>query len=175
MAAACTCSAACTIHESGPASVAEVPRTAPIVDYRSLTAAVEQGDVVRAVIHYGRCTLEADGKKSPGPDAVGGMDLATFESFAPMLFHNPNGFLAASEARLISHARYGYVYDYVKLRVYDDSRVEIVAQYLDPKTFDVKMDELFTCHLGVAGGVELTTRSVPSSPRAPRTQCTTTG
>jgi hypothetical protein len=132
--------------------------SAAIVDYPGLTTALERGGLVRAVIHYGRCTMKADGKESPGPDAVGGMDLGTYESFAPMLFHNPNGFVAASETRLIAHARYGYVYDYVKLRIYDDSRVEVVAQYLDPKTFEVKMDELFACRLGAAGGVDLSLR-----------------
>jgi hypothetical protein len=118
-------------------------------------ATVEAGRVVRVVIHYRRCLLRADGKEAPGPDAVGGMDLGTFEAFAPMVFRNPTAFLAASEAKLISHARYGVVYNYVKLRVHDDGRAEIVAQYLDPRTFEVKMDELFACHLGTEGGVEL--------------------
>lgn len=135
--------------------VSTLPERIPIADYAALTRTVERGDVVRAVIHFARCRLKADGKESAGPNAVGGMELGTFESFAPMLFNNPHGFLAASEARLISHARYGYVLDYVKVRIYDDDRVDVVAQYLDPKTFEVKMDELFACRLGAQGGVEL--------------------
>jgi len=146
-----TTACASTVAEKPPST----PERIAIADYAALTRAVESGDLVRAVIHFARCRLKADGNESPGPNAVGGMDLGTFESFAPMLFNNPHGFLAASEARLISHARYGYVLDYVKLRIYDDDRVDVVAQYLDPKTFELKMDELFECRLGAQGGVEL--------------------
>jgi hypothetical protein len=44
---------------------------------------------------------------------------------------------------LISHPRYGYVLNYVKLRIADDDTVEIIARYLKPGTYEVVMDETF--------------------------------
>jgi hypothetical protein len=75
---------------------------------------------------------------------VGGMDLATFEFFAAGAVGNKEGYLVASHTQLIRHPRYGYVLNYVKLSVYESGTVKIVAQYLLPTTYEVKMDETFT-------------------------------
>jgi hypothetical protein len=72
------------------------------------------------------------------------MDLATFEYFAAGAVGNKEGYCVASHAQLIRHPRHGYVLNYVKLSVYDSGTVKIVAQYLSPTTYEVKMDETFT-------------------------------
>ena len=54
------------------------------------------------------------------------------------------GYIATSSAHLIRHPRHGYVLNYVKVSVYDDGKVKIVAQYVTPSTYEVKMDETFT-------------------------------
>jgi hypothetical protein len=72
------------------------------------------------------------------------MDLATYEYFAAGAVGNTEGYVAASHTQLIRHPRYGYVLNYVKVSVYDGGTVKIVAQYLSPATYEVRMDETFT-------------------------------
>jgi hypothetical protein len=44
---------------------------------------------------------------------------------------------------LINHPSRGFVLNYVKLNIYDDGDVKIVAKYLTPGALEVKMDESF--------------------------------
>ena len=60
-----------------------------------------------------------------------------------MSIRNELAFVSSSENVLISHSYYGYVYNYVKLRIYENEKVEIIARYLDPLTLEVRMDETF--------------------------------
>jgi hypothetical protein len=118
-------------------------RSISLKSYDELFGALKEGKSVRVVIHFGKCQLIIDGKEEKAPDAIGGMDLKTFECFAGASVKNKKSFITSSETQLISHPRFGYVYNYVKLRIYEDDTVEIIARYLDPKNLDVKMDETF--------------------------------
>ena len=101
------------------------------------------GYTVKAVIHYGDCSLIIDGEEEEAPDAIGGMELNTFEHFAIGTVKNEKAFVTASETVLIWHPFYGYVLNYAKIRIYDDNSVEVIARYLDPNRYEVKMDETF--------------------------------
>ena len=117
----------------------------PLKTAAEILAALSSGRQVRAVLHYKDMALvDEKGEPQKSPDAVGGMDLATFEYFAAGAVGNKEGYFVASHTQLIRHPRYGYVLNYVKLSVYDSGAVKIVAQYLSPTTYDVKMDETFT-------------------------------
>jgi hypothetical protein len=113
-------------------------------NFAELRIALEEGRNVRAVFHYKRMELFVDGKKtSDVPDAVGGMDVGAFEYFAAGAVGNPEGFLSFSHLQVIKHPKYGTVQNYVKVSVFESGRVRILAQYLAPGTFEVKMDEYF--------------------------------
>jgi len=114
-----------------------------LTSFENLLNALKSGNSVRAVIEYGKCKLVINEKEEKSPEAIGGMDIKTFEYFARGSIKNNKAFISSSETILISHPKYGYVYNYIKIRVYEDNAVEITARYLDPKTFDVKMDETF--------------------------------
>lgn len=120
-----------------------ISETIQLNSFDALLAALQKGETVRAVMHYGKCKLTVDGKTEDGPNAVGGMPLLPFEYFAPMTIGNKRGFISCSETVLISKPS-GYVYNYVKMRIFDDNTVEINARYLTPGTFEVKMDETFS-------------------------------
>ena len=110
-----------------------------------ILAALKAGSGVHAVFHYKDMKLtDSEGKESSAPDATGGMALDTWEYFAAGSIGNPVGYIATSSAHLIRHPRHGYVLNYVKVSVYDNGQVKIVAQYLEPVTYEVKMDETFT-------------------------------
>lgn len=111
---------------------------------RDILSALKSGNQVRVVFHYKDCKLVIDGEAvEEVPDAIGGMAMNTFEYFAPHSIGNERGFIASSQNVLINHPSYGFVFNYVKLNVYDDGDVKIVAKYLTPGDLAVKMDESF--------------------------------
>ena len=110
-----------------------------------ILSALKAGGLVRVVLHYKDMSLvDEKGQPQAAPDAVGGMDFGTYEYFAPGAAGNKEGYVVASHTQLIRRPRYGYVLNYVKVSVYDGGTVKIVAQYLSPTTYEVRMDEAFT-------------------------------
>ncbi len=114
---------------------------------------------VKVVVHYAECRLVMDDEEvTRVPDAVGSLFLDTWEYFAKGAIRNEKAYLAASTSVLIHHSRYGYVLNYAKFRIEEDGNVEIVAQYLDPKSYEAVMDETFFCRIDDGkshGGVNL--------------------
>lgn len=123
--------------------------TRPAGSADEIMNALKQGKTVRAVFHYAKCKLISDNEEvQKVPDAVGGMNIDTWEYFAPNSIRNPKGFLATSHSVLINHPSYGIVLNYAKLRIGDDGEIRIVAQYLDPKSFEIRMNESFYTRIG---------------------------
>lgn len=116
-----------------------------IKNFDELMNALKAGKQVSMVVYYGKCKLISDNEeKSKSPDAVGGMALETWEYFAPKSIKNENAFVTFSETKLIQDPHGdGFVYNYVKVKVSDDQKVKITARYLNPKTFEIQMDENF--------------------------------
>lgn len=111
--------------------------------------AFKAGHAVRAVFEYKEMQLISDNEiVERVPDAIGGMTLDTFEYFAPKSIGNPEGYLSSSKAVLINHPSYGVVYNYAKVRIYESGKVQIVAQYLDPKSYEIRMNESFYAEIG---------------------------
>lgn len=122
---------------------ATFPQTTQLTSFKLLFESLKFGEDVTAVIHYAKCKLVVDGEETDSPDAIGGMKLMPYEYFAKMSVRNEKAYVTASETRLIGHRSYGYVLNYVKIRIFEDDKVEIIARYLDPNTYEVKMDETF--------------------------------
>jgi hypothetical protein len=120
-----------------------------VLNFEQLMAGLKAGKSVKAVIYYGKCKLFSDGKEqSESPDAIGGMRLDTYEYFDSTVFKGKvPSFVTSSQTVLINHPRYGYVYNYVKIKIRIDNSVEITARYLKPRMFSSKykvvMDETF--------------------------------
>jgi propanediol utilization protein len=111
-------------------------------NFEELMDALKQGERVRVIIHYGQCQLINNNEiKESSPDAIGGMNIDTFEYFAPMSIGNPTAFVAFSHASLINLR--GFVYNYAKFRVNADNTVKMTAQYAEPNTFELDMNENF--------------------------------
>jgi hypothetical protein len=113
--------------------------------FDSLSNALKEGSGVRVILHYKAMKLfdESGNPVEDVPDAVGGMDLDTFEYFSAGAVGNSEGYFASSHTHLINHPRQGFVLNYVKLRVYESGLVKIRAQYISPTDYSVKMDETF--------------------------------
>ena len=117
--------------------------------FDELMNAFKAGKSVKAVVYYGKCKLISDGvEQTESPDAIGGMKFDTYEYFDSSVFKGKiPSFVTSSQTVLINHKRYGYVYNYVKIKVKIDNAVEITARYLRPRKlsakFKVVMDETF--------------------------------
>ncbi|HAP01361.1 MAG TPA: hypothetical protein DCQ93_05485 [Bacteroidetes bacterium] len=118
-------------------------------NFDQLMNALKAGKDVRAVIHYGKCELYSEGvKEDKSPDAIGGMKFDTYEYFDSSVFKGKiPSFVTTSQTVLINHPKYGYVFNYVKIKIRIDGSVEISARYLKQKKFSsrykVVMDETF--------------------------------
>jgi hypothetical protein len=112
-----------------------------------IMAALEGGYQVRATLFYGDCTING----SAVIDATGGMSVDTYEWFAAGSIGNTQDYVAFSHSSLVLISGFHY-YDYVKVRVYADGAVQVIAEYLEPTTFSVDMYEEFDCDLDMGDG-----------------------
>jgi hypothetical protein len=115
-------------------------------NFDELMESLKSGKEVKAVFHYGQCQLISDNEISKDSiDAIGGMPISTWEYFAPMAVYNKQAFLVASESKLIRNplADEGFVYNYVKVKIYADNSVKITAKYVDAQTMEEVMTENF--------------------------------
>ncbi len=106
-----------------------------------------QGENVSVIIEYGKAILISDSGITKSIDAIGGMSLLPFEFFPKGSIRNEKAFISSSTTTLISHYRYGTVYNYVKIRLYEDDTVEIIVNYFDSVTFAIKMKEMFRAQI----------------------------
>jgi hypothetical protein len=116
-----------------------------ISDFENLMLSLNSGDKVRVIIHYGLCKWAPDQKDhSPVPDAITGMDIDTYEYFAPGVTNNKTAFVVFGNSKLIKNPMgKGFVYNYGKVKINADNTVLVNAKYIHPKSFKVLMDESF--------------------------------
>lgn len=116
-----------------------------LTSFDELMNALKSGKQVTAVMHYVKFKLISDNQEQDKvPDAIGGMDLDTWEYFAPNSVKNKEAFVVFSESKLIQNPKGdGYVYNYVKMRIDSLNKVKVSARYLDSKNYEVNMDENF--------------------------------
>lgn len=111
--------------------------------FGELFDALVKGENVRVIVHYGRTRLISDNEEFDAPDVIGGMDISAFEYFSKMSIRNPKAMLVTSETVLIGHPRYEHVYNYARIRFYDDGEVQITAKYLTTGEYKAVMDQKF--------------------------------
>lgn len=123
------------------------PQQKKLNSFEELFSSLKNGYQVRVIVEYIKCQLFIDSVEVNSVNAIGGMTIKTFEYFAKGSIRNQKAYIVFSENVLISHKRYGYVYNYVRFRIFEDNQVEITARYLNPDNFEVKMDETFYCRI----------------------------
>jgi hypothetical protein len=124
-------------------SVCTYSETVQLKNFTEVLDALTRGEKVTAVLHYADCKLTADGKEAKSPDAIGGMPMLPYEYFAAGVI-TKKAFISSSQTVMIYLAGFnGFVYNYVKVRVYDDNTVNITAKYVTIDKMETKMDETF--------------------------------
>lgn len=116
-----------------------------LTSFNDMMDALKTGKNVAAVMQYAKFKMISDNEEQDKvPDAIGGMDLSTWEYFAPNAVKNKDAFVVFSENKLIKNPKgEGFVYNYVKVKITSDNKVKVTAQYVEAPSMEVKMDENF--------------------------------
>ena len=122
-----------------------------LYDLDELMTALRAGKDVRVGIYYGHCTIGG----SAVMDAQGGLTVETFEWFGAGSIGNDEAYVAFSKSSLVLMYDEHYL-DYVKVRVYEGGSVDVIAEYLNPVTYEVDMYEEFECELDQGDGGQVT-------------------
>ncbi len=144
-----------------------------ITSFKALTSALEQGRAVRAVVHYKVCDL-LPGNTPFGVDVTGAMTVRHFD-LIPRGTGMPKAYVEFSEDSLVwlwNSGKWRYVKDHVRVRIYDDLKVLVQADYYDPSTFSNRMHEQLVCKVDPGNGSGSFGVSLFKLPGAPRTLAT---
>jgi hypothetical protein len=118
-------------------------QTNAINNFDEILSKLIEGKKIHVIIHYVKCKLVIDDKEEKSPDVIGGMELMPFEYFTKNSINNNKAYIASSNTIFVFHSRYGYIFNYIKIRIYEDNSVYLNARYIDAKTYETKMDEYF--------------------------------
>jgi hypothetical protein len=114
-----------------------------LTNFVHILDALKTGYKVTAVTDYKKCRLVSDGKEQNSPERIGGIEILPFDYYAAGTI-TKKAFISTSETVMIYLAGFnGYLYNYVKLRVYDDNTVEITVRYLTIDKLEVQSDEMY--------------------------------
>lgn len=130
-----------------------------IGSFTDLMGALKSGHEVRVVIHYAQCRQEAgDADTTPVPDVSASLKIDTWEFFSRNAIGNPMAFVVFSEYKLISHPKKEqYLYNYGKIKVFENNTATVDARYIHPRTFRTMMKQQYQCTIrdgSTAGGIE---------------------
>jgi hypothetical protein len=107
-----------------------------LTNYPDLLSAVSQGDTVRAVIYMNKCSIKTN---STDPnDVIAGMNFTIFNKYQISVGGKQKNMIATSTNMLIEHSVLGTIYNYVRVRVFDDNTAEVYSEYLDPISYTQK-------------------------------------
>ncbi len=120
-------------------------QTTRISNFDELMQSLNSAEQVRVVIQYGLCQwAPTENKQTATPKAVTGMEIDTWEYFPIGAVHNKNAFVVFSNSKLIQNPNgKGFVFNYGKVRINDDNKVQVTAKYIHPKNHKELMSEVF--------------------------------
>src|SRR5579872_2572575 len=104
-----------------------------ITNYPDLLNSLSQGHSVRAIMYVNKCSIASATNASN--DVIAGMNFTVFNKYAVTVGTQLKNAIAISDNKLVEHSKFGPVYNYVRLRVFEDNSVEIFSEYLDPTTY----------------------------------------
>ena len=116
-----------------------------ISNYSDLLAALAKGNSVRALMTLNKCVSSSHSINSN--DTLGGMNFTNFNKYQISIDGQQKNIIATSINMLIEHSKLGTIYNYVRLRIFEDNSAEVFSEYLDPKTYVQLGSASFNCHL----------------------------
>lgn len=119
--------------------------TQTLASYSDLLNALSQGNSVRAIMYVNKCSIVSSTANSK--DIIAGMPFTEFNKYAVTIGTQQKNTIATSTNKLIEHSQFGPVYNYVRLRIFEDNSAEIFSEYLDPTTYKQRGSMTANCTL----------------------------
>jgi hypothetical protein len=120
--------------------------THPLLNtYAQLHDALLQGSEVRAVISFDKCK-PADGSSNK-ITAFGGLRFDNFVIYSAMVHDTPTQVIASSTNMLVKHHKYGPVYNYVRLRIFENNFAELYSAFINASNYNELQSSSYICEL----------------------------
>lgn len=115
-----------------------------ITNYADLLSSISQGDSVRAVMFLNKCSV-SNKTTTNSVDVIAAMNFNIFNKYQVTIGSQQKNTIATSITTLVEHNKYGTVYNYVRLRIFEDNSAEVFSEYLDPTTYKQLGSLTFNC------------------------------
>lgn len=132
-----------------------------IPNYDQLVTALQQGEIIRAMIYLDQCQLKTGSKKTL-VDMAGAftrIDFAQFNHYKVLTDEGKERFTAAaSYSTMVEHKDYGLILGYARIRIFEDNTGEFHVAHYDAKTLMLKDQMNFICKVAASkteGGIVL--------------------
>ena len=81
-------------------------------------------------MHIDKCSFG-----SSGSDPIAGMNFTNFNKYPVKVDNEYKNVVATSIVQLVEYSDVGPVYNYVRLRIFENNTAELFSEYLDPTTY----------------------------------------
>ncbi|CAF1004043.1 unnamed protein product [Brachionus calyciflorus] len=108
-----------------------------LLKYEEVKQALNNGHKLRIVMDYKDMNFYFNDTLTPSPDEKSGFDLNDYQYFARNAIGNPKEFIITSFTIMVVHPRYGPIFDYGKIRMYEDEKFELIVYFLNAADYKV--------------------------------------
>ena len=104
----------------------------PLSSYKEIRQALENGDRLRLIMNYENSDMFLNGNPIVSPEEGSGFDIFNYQLVARSTLNNPKAYITSSFTVLVNHGRYGIIWNYGKLHIYEDNTFELNSLYFKP-------------------------------------------
>lgn len=108
-----------------------------LLSYDEVKDALNNGNKLRIIMDYKGMNFYFNNTVEPSPDEKSGFDLNDYQYFARMAIGNPLEFIITSFTILVVHPTYGPIYDYGKIRMYENGKFELIVYFLNAADYKI--------------------------------------
>ena len=116
-----------------------------LANYTELLTALTNGNKVRTIMKLNKCT--SDSNSIDSKNLIGGMNFTNFNAHQIIISGQQKKVVSTSINILVESTTKGPVYNYVRLRVFEDDSAEIFSEILDPRTYTSLTTASYFCRL----------------------------
>lgn len=106
---------------------------------------LQDGNLVRAVIDFDKCSLANNTMKLERRKPVGGLSFSKFMKYDTDVDGKKTTVVATTETMLVNSEKYGLVYDRLSMHMMSDGSVEFVSELIDPKNYVQVGEMVYNC------------------------------
>lgn len=102
--------------------------------YEEIRDALANGDRLRLSMRYQYTDMYSNGVLRPSQDERSGFDIKDYQLIPKMSLgeNNERAYITTSFLVLVNHSRYGVIYNFGKLCIYDDGLFDLFGLYFRP-------------------------------------------